>query len=445
MPRRIAGILSLLLVFALEMRAQGEVVLSIDGEPVRRSEFESYFRKSPHRTPDSFLPSFINYKLKVRYAHDTGIDTLTAFRRQLEWCRGKLLKTYLVDAGREEQDARWLYLQGERRLQASEWIKIAHISRYLPQNASRREEQEARRQMDSVYAALREGADFAVLARRYSDDESCRDAGGVLPWMPVNKNVQEWIDKLASLEKNQVSTPFYSPMGIHIVKWIDRKPGISFEEKREKLLDYLEKNGSHTCGELSEEQKERLAAQLRELHDGLLAAYLSQKHPSDDESWSESDLERFFKQHKSDYVWELPHYRGAVIHCKDKKRASAIKKLLKKKPVSQWEEIIHELDGGTASSQVRIEAGVFQIGTNEYIDKLIFKCGDFQPDSILPYTFVMGKKLKKGPESYEDVKEAVIKDYLAVYKDTWLKDLKRKYKVEINQEVLKTVNNNGSN
>jgi peptidyl-prolyl cis-trans isomerase SurA len=26
-----------------------------------------------------------------------------------------------------------------------------------------------------------------------------------------------------------------------------------------------------------------------------------------------------------------------------------------------------------------------------------------------------------------------------------LKDLKRKYKVEINQEVLKTVNNNGSN
>ena len=83
---------------------------------------------------------------------------------------------------------------------------------------------------------------------------------------------------------------------------------------------------------------------------------------------------------------------------------------MEEKPVSQWEEIIHELDGGTASSQVRIEAGVFQIGTNEYIDKLIFKCGDFQPDSILPYTFVMGKKLKKGPESYEDVKEVAVVD-----------------------------------
>lgn len=48
--------------------------------------------------------------------------------------------------------------------------------------------------------------------------------------MPVNKNMQEWIDKLESLERNKISAPFYSPMGIHIVKWIDRRQGVSFEE-----------------------------------------------------------------------------------------------------------------------------------------------------------------------------------------------------------------------
>ena len=122
-----------------------------------------------------------------------------------------------------------------------------------------------------------------------------------------------------------------------------------------------------------------------------------------------------------------------------------VKIQLKKKPVSQWKDILHTLTGDDASSKVRMEAGVFQIGTNRYIDKLVFKCGSFQPEPDLPYTFVMGKKLKKGPESYEDVREAVVKDYLTVYEDAWLKDLKQKYKVEINQEVLKTVNNNGSN
>ena len=124
MPRRVVGILSLLLVFAFKMRAQGEVVLSIGGEPVKRTEFEYYFRKSHKHTPDSFLSSFINYKLKVHYAHDTGIDTLSAFRRQMAWYRGKLLKKYLVDAEKEEQTVRQLYLRSEQRLQTNDWIEL---------------------------------------------------------------------------------------------------------------------------------------------------------------------------------------------------------------------------------------------------------------------------------------------------------------------------------
>ena len=90
--------------------------------------------------------------------------------------------------------------------------------------------------------------------------------------MPVHKNMQEWIDKLESLESNKISAPFYSPMGIHIVKWIERRQGVSFEEKREQVLNYLEKNGNCTWKELSAEQKEELEFRVQELQDGLLAA-----------------------------------------------------------------------------------------------------------------------------------------------------------------------------
>lgn len=445
MPHRMVGMLLLLLVSVSSMRAQGEVVLSVGGEPVMRSEFEYYFRKSTHRTPDSFLPSFIDYKLKVRYACDAGMDTLPAFRSQMAWYHGKLLRAYRADSGLEEQEARRLYLQGERRLQVSGWIRIAHISKYLSQHAGHREEQEARRLMDSVYTALQEGADFAVLAARCSDDTGCKDQGGLLPWMPVNNNMQEWIDRLASLKKERFSAPFYSPMGIHIVKWVDRKPELTFEEKRGRLIDYLERCGNQQWKELSDGQKDSLEFRVQEVHDGLLAACVSQKYQPGDVSWSEADLEHFFKQHQSDYAWDLPHYRGAVIHCKDKKVASAVKKLLKKKPLSQWEETVLGLAGHTGSPRVRIEAGIFRIGSNAYVDKLVFRCGEFQSDPDFPYTFVMGKKLKNGPDSYEDVRDAVIRNYRMVYEDAWLKELKRKYKVEINQEVLKTVNNNGSN
>ena len=64
-----------------------------------------------------------------------GIDTLSVFRRQVDWYRGKLLRTSFGRCRKEEQAARRLYLQGEQRLQANDWIKIAHISKYLSQNA----------------------------------------------------------------------------------------------------------------------------------------------------------------------------------------------------------------------------------------------------------------------------------------------------------------------
>lgn len=61
-----------------------------------------------------------------------GIDTLSVFRRQVDWYRGKLLRTYLADAEKEEQAARRLYLQGEQRLQANDWIKIAILANIYP-------------------------------------------------------------------------------------------------------------------------------------------------------------------------------------------------------------------------------------------------------------------------------------------------------------------------
>ena len=109
----------------------------------------------------------MNYILKVRYVVDLWLDTLPVFRRQVDWYRGRLLRTYLADAEKEEQAARRLYLQCEQRLQANDWIKIAHISNYLSQNASRQEEMRVRQQMDKDYESLREGADFATLAIRY--------------------------------------------------------------------------------------------------------------------------------------------------------------------------------------------------------------------------------------------------------------------------------------
>jgi peptidyl-prolyl cis-trans isomerase SurA len=88
----------------------------------------------------------------------------------------------------------------------------------------------------------------------------------------------------------------------------------------------------------------------------------------------------------------------------------------------------------------RIEVGLFRIGENPYVDKLAFGCGEFETLTDYPYTWVLGKRLKKGPKTFQDVRQRVEIDCLEAKKKDELEALMKKYRVEIDKEVLKTVN-----
>ena len=47
----------------------------------------------------------------------------------------------------------------------------------------------------------------------------------------------------------------------------------------------------------------------------------------------------------------------------------------------------------------------------------------------------------KNPETYTDVRGVVTNDYQKYLEEKWVKSLRKKYKVKVNKEVLKTVNN----
>ena len=87
-----------------------------------------------------------------------------------------------------------------------------------------------------------------------------------------------------------------------------------------------------------------------------------------------------------------------------------------------------------------MEVGLFAIGSNPYVDKLAFKCGTYEPLADYPYTWLLGKRLKKGPASYKDVRKEVEKDCREEKKKTEMEAFMQKFPIEFNEEVLKTVN-----
>lgn len=183
----------------------------------------------------------------------------------------------------------------------------------------------------------------------------------------------------------------------------------------------------------------RLALQQR--RDDLLLAAITRRE-SRQVSLSDSvALKAFFKEHRTDYNWDSPRYRGAVLHGTHKKTLKSARKFLKKLPEEEWKDAIRLTFNTPASpATIRIEQGTFAEGDNVFVDKLVFKKGDFEPLKSYPFTVVLGEK-KKGPESYHEIIPQLIRDYQNHLDALWTERLRASAKVEINQEVLKTVNN----
>ena len=400
MPRGLLGILIFLLVSVSVARAQGDIVLLRIGDTqVYKSEFEYYFNRSNCNTSQEFLEEFVTYKAKALYAKELGLDTFPDFIAQ------RMYYLQVLDGLVGKKDSKRCLFSTEDE----EWVELWHITCPLDQHASQTDENKAKVYMDSISSVLKEGF--------VSEGEL-----GQTLWIPRHFLLPEWDKVLNGLSQGEISTPFCSPLGLHIACWKDKRIGKKPLDKE----DYSEKTSVYNHS-------------VKEIEDALLVMALSMNQEI---SYSEQDLEHFFIDHRKDYQWDYPHYQGAVFHCKNKKTAKAIKKHLKRYDYSLWKEALNGLNPVYAESY-QMEYGLFQIGKNEYVDKLIFKCGSYESLSDYPYTFVMGKKLK-APESYNDVRDRVLKGYLESQENRWVDALKHKYKVELNEEVLKTVNNSGN-
>jgi peptidyl-prolyl cis-trans isomerase SurA len=95
---------------------------------------------------------------------------------------------------------------------------------------------EGEEKINEIYALLKEGNDFSELSVKYSDDPSTAKRGGELPWFGTGKMVEEFENAAFSLENNgDISAPFLSPYGWHIVKRIDYKPIPDFKSAKNDI------------------------------------------------------------------------------------------------------------------------------------------------------------------------------------------------------------------
>lgn len=465
---------ALLFGVAAFAQANDPVIMTINGAPVLRSEFEYSYNKNnsegviDKKTVEEYVDLFVNYKLKVVAAIDAKFDTLTSFKNEFAQYRDQQVRPTIITDADVDAEALKIYENTKNSIGERGLIRPAHIFLMLRQQASMADVDKAKVRIDSIYKALQGGADFEELAKTLSQDPGSAREGGLLPWIGPNQTLKEFEDQAYALNVGEMSKPFLSPAGYHIVLMKERKQLEPFEELRPNILKFIEQRNlrdriveqkledlvKSSGGLLTKEQVlERRADSLmaidsdmknliREYHDGLLLYEISNRFVWELASKDEEGLAKFFKKNKKKYSWSEPRFKGMAYHVKVQEDVQAVKNCVKKLKFDDWAGALRNTFNSDSVIRIRVEKGLFKKGDNALIDREVFKVADadVKPVKDYPIDATFGKLLKKGPEDYTDVRGIVTADYQDYLEKQWVEELRRQYPVVVNEEVLKTVN-----
>ena len=448
------------------------VVMTVAGVDVPRSEFEYSFNKNngdgvaEKKTVEEYAELYANYKLKVQAALDAKLDTMTSFQQEYAMYRDQQVRPTIVTDDELLATARKMYERTKEAIGPRGLVHPAHILLELSTQATAQEQEKTRQRIDSAYRALQAGADFADLAKKISQDPVSSKDGGLLPWFGPGQTLKEFEDVAYSLQPGQMSSPFLSPIGYHIILMKERKQLEPFDSLKNDLLTVLERremrediisnklrqmvkasNGTLTQDQILEKRSDSLAATdpemkylFQEYHDGLLLYEISNREVWEKATENEAALKAWFDAHRKDYKWSQPRYKGIAYHVKDKKDVKAVKNCVKRLPFDQWAEALRTTFNPDSVIRIRVEKGLFKPGDNATVDRMVFKVpAEVKPLQDYPIDAVYGKKLKK-PSDYTDVRAQVVEDYQNDLERRWVASLRKRYPVVIHEEVLKTVN-----
>lgn len=352
-------------------------------------------------------------------------------------------------------------VEGERDF---EEVRASHIMKMTPMGDIQRMA-DAQVAMDSIYQlAIQDTTDFAALAQANSEDRGSAMRGGDLGWFGRGAMVQPFEDITFDLEIGAISKPFQTRFGIHISKLHEKRGIQPLDSMRAQILRQVQRDQRMQIAEQSFINKTRAAYNLpaemsdadvkayadahleekyadlrnlvKEYHDGILLFDVSLREVWDKANQDTEGLAAYFKANKKNYTWEAPRYKGSIIYAKNEVAAKAAKQIVKSAHPDSVLSYLNQRVNVDSVMYVRVERGIWEAGKNSAVDKYGFKskAAEYTPSEEFPIVVPVGKVIKS-PQEYTDERAKVTTDYQDYLEKAWIKTLREKYPVVINEEV----------
>ncbi len=237
--------------------------------------------------------------------------------------------------------------------------------------------------------------------------------------------------KIGNMKFNQDDFANYVEGAQRIQENIDKD--VYLQQMFDKFVDknclaYMDKNLEKIYPEF--------AALMQEYHDGILLFNLT-----DEKVWTKAvkdtvGLEKYFNDHRTDYMWG-ERVDATVYQIRNLADVERVKKIISE---NENDGDIAQIFDKDSIRSVRIIPDTYEKGDDKYVDQVKWKEGNIQQiDSDVEdmVTIVKIRKVRKPVgKQLDEARGLVTADYQNWLEEQWIQELKAKYPVLVNEEVL---------
>jgi peptidyl-prolyl cis-trans isomerase SurA len=360
--------------------------------------------KLPWFGSNRMVPEFI---IQARELKDTG-DYSQPFQTIFGWHIIKLLGRKPVGTFEEEKAALKSRLEKDQRIQLS---KDAVIERIKDEYGIK----EYPRARDAVYELL-----DSTLYKGEWDAQKADGMNKTVFSLGPKKYTQKQLADYLAQNQNKRITDKLAFFNDNYKKFVDDN---CLEYENSKL----------------EDKYPEFRNLVQEYHDGILLFDLT-----DQKVWSKAvkdttGLREFFEQNPGKYMWGKRLSASIVtIHHPENISVDTLRSDFASGMAA---EQVLSIFNNDSTQNISIETGKFPKGDNEVIDNIRWKTGlSPMTDSKEGPAFVFVYEiLKPMPKTLDEARGLVTSDYQNYLEKQWIAQLREKYPVQVNEEVLKTL------
>lgn len=154
-----------------------------------------------------------------------------------------LMKDVTKDLEVSEDRLKAYYSDNLEQFKHEEEVSAAHILIKTDATAAdpKADEAQALAKIQDILKQIREGADFADMAKKHSEDPGSGSQGGDLGFFGKGRMVPEFEKTAFAMKDGEVSEPFKTQFGYHIIKREEYRPARTetFEQVKEQIRENL--------------------------------------------------------------------------------------------------------------------------------------------------------------------------------------------------------------